>query len=138
MNTALQTLQAALALPWTDITFIAGLILLYSRVMYWMERDDEFLYIEEILAHVYLVFLVLFCGFAWLSRSDLADMQLDFAPWIKYGTLVMPAMAYEIVTKWAILGRVTRPGEMNDPFKVQYAVSIIFVVFCWTYLSNIE
>ncbi|PVH75913.1 hypothetical protein DL98DRAFT_657853 [Cadophora sp. DSE1049] len=123
MDTTLQAIQTFIALPWTDIAFIAGLILLYCRILYWMDRDDEFLYIEEILAHVYLVFLVFFCGFTWLWRGILADMQLDFAPWIKYGTLVMPAMGHEIVTKWAILDSVARPKQMNDPIKVQVSIS---------------
>ncbi|KAK0117383.1 hypothetical protein ONS96_013213 [Cadophora gregata f. sp. sojae] len=138
MYTTLQTIQIAVALPWADIAFIAGLMMLYSRILYWMERDDTYLYVEEILAHFYLVILVVFCGITWLWRDILADMQLAFAPWIKYGSLVMPAMAHEVVTKWAILDRVARSEQMNDPIKVQYAVSIIFVAFCWTYLTNME
>lgn len=138
MDTTLQAIQAAVAFPLTDIAFVTGLILLYTYILHWMNRDDEALHVEEILAHVYLVFLVGFCGFTWLWRGVLADMQLDFAPWIKYGTLVMPAMAHEILMKWAISNRVAGPEQMNDPFKVQYAVSIIFVAFCWTYLSNMD
>lgn len=138
MNTTLQAIQAAVAFPLTDIALIIGLVLLYPCILHWMKRDDEALHVEEIVTHVYLVFLVGFCGFTWIWRGVLADMQLDFVPWIKYGTLVMPAMAHEIVMKWAISNHVARPEQMNDPFKVQYAVSIIFVAFCWTFLSNME
>ncbi|KAG4434897.1 hypothetical protein IFR05_009627 [Cadophora sp. M221] len=141
LSIGLATLNWALppvTLPWTDIAFVIGLIYLYGRILCWMQRDDEFLHIDEIVAHAYLVYLVLFCCFAWVWRGMLANMGLDAAPYLKYGILMIPAMGHQAVTSWAILDWVDRSDEMAEPLKVQYAVSMIFITFCWAYLAHLE
>ncbi|KAH7357251.1 hypothetical protein BKA65DRAFT_223521 [Rhexocercosporidium sp. MPI-PUGE-AT-0058] len=128
----------SVSLHWTDIAFIVGLTYFYGRILHWMERDDEFVHIDEILTRVYLVYLMMFCCFAWVWRGILAEIGLDAAPYLKYGILLIPAMGHDFITKWVTLDRLDRPDEAVEPFKVQYAVSMIFVVFCWAYLAHLE
>lgn len=129
--------------PWYDIVFVVGLLCLYGRILHWMEeqREGQIIYLQEVLAHGSLVYLVIFCGLAWVWRGMLADVGLDCAPYLKYGILAIPAIGHGAITNFFILDRLEREEgswEVNEPFKVQYAVSMIFVAFCWAYLAHLD